>query len=157
MEPFEEFRNAGKRIPYEVPDDFFKKFPQETLFAAKQRERKSRHILYVWRSLAVAASLAVFAVVGYFMIRTDKLPESRTFVQETPLNEQSSEIKPVEPKPRTMAESGKSRTVKESEPIPDKLILTEKMDEILADMTDDELIQLAAMIKTDPFIVETEQ
>lgn len=157
MEPIDEFRNVGKRIPYKVPDDFFGKFPQETLFAAKQRERKSRRILYVWRPLAVAASLAVFAVVGYFMIGPDKLPESQPLVQEAPLNEQNSGIKPDEPKQQAMADPGKSGTVKKSEQIADKLILTEKMDEILADMTDDELIQFAAMIKTDPFAIETEQ
>ena len=69
MEPNDEFQDVGKKLPYMAPDNFFEKAAMKTLQEAKIRERKSRQIIYLWRSVAIAASLTALAILGFFMFQ----------------------------------------------------------------------------------------
>jgi len=156
MDPFEKSQNPGKRIPYETPDKFFDKFPEKVLFAAKQRERKARLQIYLWRPVAVAASLVLFALIGYFITRTNKLIESHPVVQKTHMEELKPIAKGEVSQQSELAQVKEAIPDKEAELVVEKTDSTEKIDEILAGLTDDELYQLAARIKTDPFTAEAD-
>jgi hypothetical protein len=81
MEPIDEFKGIGKKMPYMAPDDFFEHASLKTLQEAKRRERESRKTIYLWRSVAVAASLAAVGLLGYFMLNRDTKPEIQIVVQ----------------------------------------------------------------------------
>jgi len=157
MEPIDEFKGIGKKMPYKAPDDFFENVARKTLYEVKMRDRKSQHTIYLWRSVAVAASLAAVGFLGYFILNRDVKPETQIVVQDS-----KSAVQPivgtevVQPSVDTLPakkvisqEKVQSAVVKE--------VPSENMDEILADLTEEELLQMAAMIKTDPFSGEFEQ
>lgn len=152
MEPIDEFKGIGKRLPYKAPDDFFEHAALKTLQEAKRRERESRKTIYLLRSVAVAASLAAIGFAGYFMLNRDALPETQIVVQDG-----KHEVRPaiekevVQPSADTLPakesitpEKVEQQAVAKEEP-------NENMDELLADLTDEELLQMAALIKSDPF------
>ncbi len=61
---FDDFSQFGKRLPYNVPADFFNKFPARTLELAKVQNRKPR-IATIWY-WGVAASVLVLVTTGIF-------------------------------------------------------------------------------------------
>jgi len=152
MEPNDEFPEIGKRMPYRAPDDFFENVASKTLLEAKMRERKSRHTVYLWRSLGVAASLAAVGLVGYFMFQNNIKSEVQVVVQDNKPAEQKVEEKIAIQKPSEIlvVQKAPQKNVAEEKQ-------TENVEEILADLTEEELLQIAAMIKTDPFSGEFEQ
>lgn len=152
MEPIDEFKGIGKKMPYKAPDDFFERASLKTLQEAKRRERESRKTIYLWRSVAVAASLAAVGFLGYFMLNRDTKPEIQIVVQDSnPEVRPAIEKEVVQPSADTLPvkelikpEKMETRSVTAEEP-------NENMDELLADLTDEELLQMAAMVKSDPF------
>jgi hypothetical protein len=157
MEPIDEFKGIGKKMPYKVPDDFFEHAALKTLQEAKRREHESRKAIYSWRSVAVAASLAVIGFVGYFMLNKDAKPETQIVVQDSkPVVQPIVGIKVVQPSVDTLP-AKKVISQEKVQPAVVKEVPSENMDEILADLTEEELLQMAAMIKTDPFSGEFEQ
>ena len=80
----------------------------------------------LWRTVAVAASLSAIAILGYYMYETEK-PEIQMIVQS-----KNPDIK---------------QTISQENNV-------EELTTVLADMSDDELAQLEAMFKADPFMEE---
>lgn len=155
MKQPDEFPGIGKKLPYHEPVEFFERFSEKTLQQAKLREQNRKRSLVLWRT--VAASVSALALLGYFMFEPE-LPESSQIVQEKQPVEQSI-IK--EPEIAKQPEIGTEIKKMATEKVPEKFIAEEKdMEEIgdvLADLSDEELQQLAAMYKADPFISESEQ
>ncbi len=146
------FQEIGKETPYQVPSGFFEQISEKTLQEARHREQSRKRNLTLWRTMAVAASLVAFAFIGYLKFDNEK-PSTNLIVQEkpavTPMGEQTQEIfnQPAVNEKPTIAPEIKISTVKEDEDI----------SKILSDLTDEELLQLAAMVKTDPFMEVAQQ
>jgi len=156
MEPTDEFRDFGKKLPYQEPAGFFEQLSEKTLQQAKLREQSRRKSLVLWRTVAVAASLSALAFLGYFMFEPEK-PELHQIVQEKQPVEQQIIQKQETPKQPEVAEIKKAIPEKAPETIIAKENNTEEIGDVLADLSDEELLQLAAMYKADPFISESEQ
>lgn len=156
MEPTDEFRDFGKKLPYQEPAGFFEQLSEKTLQQAKLREQNRRKSLVLWRTFAVAASLSALAILVYYMLEPEK-PVTNQIVQEQ---------QPVEPpqlknqaivKQPEVTEIKKVAPEKVLEKIEEKEINTEELADVIAELSDEELMQLAAMYKADPFISESEQ
>jgi len=153
MKEDSEFQEIGKNTPYKVPDGFFEKISEKTLRKAKQREQNSRKILIVLRTFAVAASLAAIALLAYFMTGTEK-PEIKQLVQSKQTEViDTIRLTEVISKKITITEIKKEApvktTIKETKP--------EEITDVLSELSDDELLQLAAMYKSDLFIDDSPQ
>lgn len=157
MKQLDEFPGIGKKLPFREPVEFFERFSEKTLQQAKLREQNRRKNLVLWRTLAVAASVSALALLGYFMFEPE-LTESPQIVQEK---------QPVEQpiiKEHDMAqqpEIGTEIKKEVSEKVSEKFVVDEndieEIGDVLADLSDEELLQLAAMYKADPFISESGQ
>ena len=148
-----EFQEIGKNTPYKVPDGFFEKISEKTLRKAKQREQNSRKILIKLRTFAVAASLAAIALLAYFMTGTEK-PEIKQLVQskQTEVKDTIRQTESVTKKisiAEIKKEAPVKTTIKETKP--------EEITDVLSELSDDELLQLAAMYKSDLFIDDSPQ
>ena len=154
MKQLNDFPEIGKKLPYREPIDFFEGLSEKTLRQAKLREQNHRRSLVLWRTVAVAASISAFALVGYFMFEPE-LTKSPQIVQEKQLPEQP--LIEIAKQPEIVAEIKKEVPEKVPEIIAAKENNAEDMGDILADLSDEELMQLAAMYKADPFISESEQ
>jgi len=112
--------------------------------------------LVLWRTLAVAASLSALAFIGYYLFEPEK-PVNNPIV----LEQQSVEQSPV--KNQVIIEQPEVLEITESVPekAPDKIVAeennAEEIGDVLADLTDEELMQLAALYQADLFISESEQ
>jgi len=148
-----EFQEIGKNTPYKVPDGFFEKISEKTLRIAKQREHNSRKIVIVLRTFAVAASLSAIALLAYFITGTEKT-EIKQLVQskQTEVKDTIRQTKAITKK-ITIAEIKKEEpvktTIKETKP--------EEITDVLSELSDDELLQFAAMYKSDLFIDDSLQ
>lgn len=148
-----EFQGIGKKTPYKVPDGFFERISEKTLRKAKQREQNSRKILIALRTFAVAASLSAIALLAYFMTGTEKI-EIKQLVQnkQTEVKDTIRQTEAIAKK-ITIAEIKKEApvktTIKETKP--------EEITDVLSELSDDELLQLAAMYKSDLLIDEAPQ
>ena len=154
MEPIDEFRNFGKKLPYQEPTGFFDQLSEKTLQQAKRREQSRRKTLVLWRTMAVAASLSGLALLGYFMFEPER-PVANQIVQEKhPVEQQIIQKQEIAKQPEIIAEIKKAT-------VPEKVIAVEnkaeEIGDVLADLSDDELLQLASMYKADLFISESEQ
>ena len=156
MEPMDEFLNLGKKLPYREPAGFFEQISEKTLQQAKLREQKRRKSLVLWRTLTVAASLSALALLGYFMFEPDK-PEGKPIVLEKQTVEQPKVENIQALKQPEVAEIKKVEPQQVQEKVAEKGTDTEEFGDVLADLSDDELLQMAAMYKADPFISESEQ
>lgn len=152
------FKEIGKKTPYKVPDGFFEQVSEKTLLKAKKREQNRRKNLVLWRTMAVVASLAAIFILGYFIPRLDLKPDSNRIAQdnqpsEQPMIQQKQQITIIP----SVAE--KKKVVPEK--VTEKAIAvendTEDVSDVLAELSDEELLQLSVMYKTDPFIAELSQ
>jgi len=157
MNNSDEFPGIGKKLPYSEPDGFFSGLSEKTLKEAKLREQNRRRITILWRSVAVAASISALAFLGYFMFEPD-LKKSHQIVQEKTLLEQ-----PIISEPEIVKETEVVAEYKKvvSEEVTEAVVINEEKSEeigdVLADLSDEELSQFAAMYKTDPFLSESDQ
>jgi len=156
MEPTDEFRDFGKKLPYQEPAGFFEQFSEKTLDQAKQREQSRRKSLVLWRTVAVAASLSALAFLGYFMFEPE-MPEIHQIVQEKQQVEQPQITNQEIIKQPEVLEIKQAAPEKISEKSIAEENSTEEIGDVLADLTDEELMQLAAMYQADLFISESEQ
>ncbi len=142
-----EFPGIGKNTPYKVPEDFFENISEKTLRKSIQREHSRRKRLFLWRSVAVAASLTAVIAIGYLNLWPGIKPDSKQVV----LDKQPAEQQIIQQK----QESIKTKTVPEITVAGGNN--KEELNDVLPDLSDEELLQLAAAYKTDLFIVESEQ
>ena len=144
-----EFGVIGKKSTYKVPEGFFEQVSEKTLRMAKQREQNHRKIIITLRSFAVAASLSAIALMGYFMLK----PEAKRIVQVKKMEVKQETPKTAETNTQiTFAETTKVAPVKTIT----KATRPEEMADVLADLSDDELLEMAAVYKSDPFIEESQ-
>lgn len=148
MKPKDEFQEIGKKLPYDVPTDFFDQFSEKALQRARQREQHHKKVVFLWRSLAVAAAFVAVAFLGFLIPDNGNsegvLGFQKKQVEETVAPEQNKEI-------TEQAIVVIEEVAKESTP---EIASDEDVNDVLADLSDDELMQLAAMFKADPFIEE---
>ena len=178
-----EFQEIGRRTSYKVPDHFFEQVSQKTLQKAKEREKRIGKKIMLFRTLAVAASIAALVFVSYFVFQpqnteTKKMTYTiQTVPKDTTIKEkvagkdvvasqQIAETKPrkkseepvketpeikIEPAVKTSPDQSKAgNQIQPEEKAP------EDIGNVLSDLSDDELLQLAAMYKSDPFIDESQ-
>ncbi|MCE5347530.1 MAG: hypothetical protein LLG13_14770 [Bacteroidales bacterium] len=151
-----EFQKVGKKMPYSVPEGFFDQITGRTLVKARQREKIHRKTVLMWRLAAVAASVAVLFALGYLVL--SPLPEKNC--------EQTAQQMPSMLQPEVISQSPK--VTAESQPkedfvpvITDKEEITvspesEEINDVLSALSNDELLQLAILYKSDIFLEETE-
>ncbi len=152
-----EFKEIEKKTSYKVPAGFFEQVSEKTLLKAKQRELQRGKKMVLWRTVAVAASLTAVFLLGYFMPDHGIKQKSKPIITAIQLDEhpiiQNQEITKqttVHEFGKTVAEQVSDRTIAEE-------TNSEAIDDVLADLTDDELQQLAAMYTTDPIFSESAQ
>lgn len=153
MKSNNEFDKIGKKTTYQVPDGFFEQVSERTLLKAKKQEENRRKNLIIWRTVALAASLLSFAMLGYYMTNSEK-PETTPIAQQLqPTTKQPIDQSKIIPVPSKVTEI-KRGVLQTTNP---KENYIEELSTVLSDMTDDELLQLAAMYKSDLFIGESPQ
>lgn len=153
IEPIDEFREIGKKLPYREPVDFFERFSKKTLNVARQRKKTRERRIVIWRSVAVAASISVIVFLGYLIPEgenaekviavRDNQPDTTVVLEQ---NQQIAELPVVDSVKMNIAEDVVSQSK-----------TGEDMNDILVDLSDEELMQLAAMFKADLFIEEAVQ
>ena len=122
------FKEVGKRTPYDVPMGFFEEVTQKTLELAKERDKKERHIKIRFRVAALVATAAA-AVIALALFT--KLAQS-----EFESLEQTDSVKVK----NSYGIAGKYSTTP-----------TENIDTLLNNMSDDEIKLLADLTMKDVF------
>jgi hypothetical protein len=159
MEKNQEFEHIGKATPYKVPADFFQNISEKTLLKARQREQHGRKRRILLRTVFAVASLAAVLFLSiYYIHLPDSKPEANVLTMEARTEQkevlQTAKDLPVETLEKETINSVHLRTpatnVRET-------VKSEGITEVLADMSDEDLMQMVAMFKTDPFITETVQ
>ena len=141
-----DFDKIGKQTPYKVPAGFFDEITTRTLEKAKERERKSK-IRRIYAAVSVAASFLIvvsFAIV--LNVQQQKQQPENVSVAE-PVKTEKLLVDSV------FADSAQViKTEKETEkPVAAK---PETLDNLLAEMTDEELGQLADDLNDELFVDE---
>jgi hypothetical protein len=165
-----DFEKIGKQTPYKVPPDFFNTVTENTLAEAESRVKENRrNIFRIWPSISVAASFLLLLIAGYFIF-TNKTEEKGKMAQivhsKTPdiiLPEVTDTLKPraVQQNPAAYAKAEPEKQ-KEQSPVVAKIEKQqithapkqETLDEILAGITDKELLELAALAETELYVYE---
>jgi hypothetical protein len=154
-----EFQKIGKKMPYSVPDGFFEKITAVTLEKAQRRDRTDRKRIILLRWLAAAA---VFTGIAFTVIRLLNTPEeiASPKVAVTPLEIQAQEgiIKPGS-QTLTINEvtaDQENQVFRKSAEFVKSVDNEESVDELLASIPDEELLEWATLMQNDPFSEETE-
>lgn len=149
-----EFNGRGKNSSYKVPEGFFETISQRTLQKIKQREQRRRKIFLLSKFTAAAASLLVLISLAFLITG----PQSQN-------KQQASEQRIDAPQSRAALKSGElvgeksvtqNKNEKEKKIVPVKrnepaIKEDEKIDEVLADLSEEDLQMLATLYKADPF------
>lgn len=156
MEPINEFRDFGKKLPYQEPTGFFEQLSEKTLQQAKLREQHRIKRLFFLRNMAVAASLSALALLGYFMFEPEKTVESAFVLEKQSVEQQQINNEDLKKQPEVTEIKKPIQEIAPETSVANENS-TEEIGDVLADLSDEELMQLAAMYKADPFISESEQ
>ena len=106
----------------------------------------------LWSQVAAVASLVAMVFLGYLYFETGnkntRIVQDNRGQTEQLIKQKSelSKVQAVEVIKKDVTEKSGSEACS-----------TENMDDVLADLTDEDLMQLAAMYETDPFTDEAEQ
>ena len=150
-----DFFTCGKETPYEVPDGFFDSIAEKTLLLAKEKERLRGKNRILWQTVAAAASLAALFFIGYQTEFRHEAIVSKLIAQDSQLQTNPKPANEIETSIQiTSIEHAKHETAKV--PVA-KPAGTEAVSDVLAEFTDEELQQMAALYKSDPIIGEIEQ
>jgi hypothetical protein len=157
MKTNNEFQKAGKKMPYTVPDGFFDRITEKTLAEAKLRQKTGRKRIILWSSLATAATLAALVTVGILVFPLSHEKEDKQSVQNTLIIPDGNSIDqkaiiPGKPENRNIPTPGEKIAGKT---IPDNTGEENNLEEFLAALSDEELLQLAARLTSDTFIDES--
>lgn len=154
----DDFPGIGKRLPYHTPDGYFDGLPEQTLEIARQRSHNRNSLKIVWRTIAVAASIA--AVVLLVLIVPDRatipqqVVENKSFeIQAQAVHDKPALAEPAPVVTEKVKEMPETATGNETENPAEN---EENVNDVLADLSDDELIQLATMMQADPFLEEAD-
>lgn len=156
MEKEFDFSAFGKVNPYKVPDGFFDELPQQTLALAKKRAASHKRItLITVASLSAAASVALF-VAWPFLTNQSLLTNSPLASNHTPLPLvtaiDSSEVKAPTDSLKVADKKVEVNITKNQKAAPVTSPKKENLDAILAELTTDELMQMADTGDDDNFI-----
>ncbi|MFD2512477.1 hypothetical protein ACFSRY_01250 [Pontibacter locisalis] len=176
MEKEFDFKKVGKRMPYKVPSDFFGNITEETLAEAERRSgNNKRHSSSMWWIVSVAASVILLIAVGYFVytgkkeekvmattkgtqapvaslpqVRADQQnadtmtrPEVSVTEQRLPVTLQADSDKVSVPSEQASEQKQLAQVDKE-----------ESFDEILRSISDEELLEMAAVAEADLYLYE---
>jgi hypothetical protein len=144
MKNEKEFKEIGKKVHYQVPQDFFDTITEKTLKKAKlrSRDRNIKHLL-IWTS-AAASVIFILLFSGVVNNRIPEMENTETIVQS---NENPPEIKPEILQDSAIAfeiEAGENNQEPFSE---DKSEYhNETFENLLASLTEEELQALAGQI-----------
>lgn len=141
-----EFEKIGRNIPYEVPEGFFENVSQKTLRLIKQRELHQKKV-FVTRMVAAAASLAVLVTMAFFLSRSGVNSDRKELTAQRIESPKGSERPISENTPNESRKILSEKSNAEKPPIHSG----EKIDDILSDLSEEDLLQLAALYKADPF------
>lgn len=148
MEDFFDFEKIGKEVPYKVPDGFFEQNPERTLQKARQRTQDRRKRLILWRSVALTAAAVVLLLL--YLPHHQPKPKTGSVAQKTAVPEQPSVRMPEQTLTRTAPITvSKKPALKEDT---GKMNSGENIEDVLNDLSDEELLDLEAMNSTDPYI-----
>jgi hypothetical protein len=153
------FRHIGKETPYKIPAGFFESITENTLQQAILSEKNHKRNNIRRMVLSVAASVAVLFFLGYYFIQNPAV--------KTPLNmvagkTQTSGQIIIQEKQESAdqiaaLETMKTSPVKSSVRKTTEKIMAEGLNDVLSDMSDEEIQQMAAMYNSDTFINEITQ
>jgi cytoskeletal protein RodZ len=165
-----DFSAYGKGTPYKVPERFFENLPHQTLLLAKKREAKRKGTMVLTISLlSAAAGIALVVVIALLMQTSgNQVPQFASSDKTTVLQPDSAArahkiISGIE---ITGTDSVKTMRVatapKAADTVADKKTVVntslpadvpnESIDDLLAHMSDDMLLQLADNSDDDLFI-----
>jgi hypothetical protein len=159
MKENSEFRQFGKEVPYKTPAGFFESITENTLQKAILREQMHRKYNIRRVVFSVAASAAILLFLGYQWIihpvdqsasnilSQDTQPARQTIIQKKPVP--MNQIAALETL-KVLKDQSPAKTLTE-------FTKAEGLSDVLAEMTDEELQQMAAMYQTDPFSEEAIQ
>jgi len=152
-----EFQEVGKKMPYSVPDGFFDRITEKALDEARLREKGRRKHVLIWRSIAIAASLTALIAIGYLLInlltpgKTEQAAQNITSgLQEEVKNEEFREVINSMP-----VKNDYDSTITESK-TDNGAMDEEGINDVLNSLTNEELMELAAILKSDMFVEETD-
>ena len=145
MENEQLFKEIGKKTTYKVPTGFFDQISERTLAKAKQEEIKHREIHFKWIVLVAAASLISFVILGQYLFKSEN-PASTSGSQIVNSQIVNNELKAV---PETI--KWKGNAIKGDDQVENS---AEGLNSILNEISDEELSQLSAEIKTDVFMAD---
>jgi hypothetical protein len=170
MEEDFDFDKVGKRMPYKVPSGFFDSIAGSTLAEAEKRAaaKKEQTPPVLWRVLAVAASVAVLVTIGYFMYTGSKLKNDNLLAGAVNIGAAGSDTLLIPEPVHPLATQNKSKAAPgpkaANAPIPEQqqqqqqqlasAAKPETLDEILASISDEELLLLAAIVKSEQYVYE---
>ena len=159
MKELNEFRHIGKEMPYKTPPGFFETVSESTLQKAILREKAHKKDNLRRLIFSVAASLALLLYLGFHFVGNKvAYSDSILIAQDSmPIAKQIHHEKMEIP----TAKSGLSTKKLNSGKISEKRLAVsaknEALSDVLSDLSDDELQQIAAMYTADPFINESVQ
>lgn len=146
-----DFEKLGKKNPYPVPDGFFETITSRTLEKAKKRERqlKTRRIVVVF---SAAASFLILVLAGTMLLnqghRTKTAPMVEIKATDTEMIsdsvfEATTSTNPTQETKAPVVHPQTGNTKHE-----------ESIDDLLAEMDDTELMQIAEMLAGELFVDE---
>ncbi|MEI7830905.1 MAG: hypothetical protein WCI31_14100 [Prolixibacteraceae bacterium] len=157
MENHDKFQLIGKKTPYEVPSGFFESIAEKTLKNAIKKVHIHKRNNVVRLIFSVAASLALLFYMGInFKQNSDAIQVQDLIVDRT--------------RPASPSATPLSREITNHKKITEKVLPGETIEkdvttlekpellsDILSDLTDEDLQQIAIRYKTDTFINESLQ
>ncbi len=157
MEKESAYWESGKKMPYSVPDGFFERITGKTLEEAHRREKIRRKKITLWRTLSVAASLAALFTIGYFLLSPlswrysgQTARKSTEAVNQDIIVSDRSPVQDINPQPEAKNPENTEKVTINSP------VESEEIGEVLSSLSNDELLQLATLYRTDIFLDENE-
>ena len=136
-----DFEKSGKKLPYPVPEDFFRNITEKTLKKAKERQQKAKFRKLVFTA---AASVLIAVAIGFSVIVSR---QNKTEVAES-----------IQPEPKienNTVQRGSNINTNNSTDQAAKNTVTEKpetLDKLIANMSDQELNELAEVLSVEIFM-----